>query len=163
MPDPQASGQLEIREVGPADCVALAEIFGEVDTTFFRPHPFTPRQAWRIASQTGKDIHALLVLDGRPMAYGMLRGWDEGYDTPSLGIAVRTSEQRKGYGRALMAGLHALAARRGAEQVRLRVHPGNVRARRMYELLGYQYRGVERGELLMVMDLRDPPAGQRTR
>jgi RimJ/RimL family protein N-acetyltransferase len=139
--------------VGPEDSDALADVFGEIDTEFFRPHPFTAHQAQQIASRQGKDVYALLLMGGQAVAYGMLRGWDEGFATPSLGIAVRTSEQRKGYGRALMAWLHDEARRRGASRIRLRVHPENVHARRLYERLGYRYQGVERGELLMIIDL----------
>ena len=73
----------------------------------------------------GRDVHALLVEDGRAVAYGMLRGFDEGYDVPSLGIAVRTGLQAPGSRAAMMAHLHAEARRRGATVVRLRVHPDN--------------------------------------
>ena len=93
----------------------------------------------------------------------MLRGWDEGYAVPSLGIAVRTSAQGRGLGRLMMAHLHAEAGRRGATVVRLRVHPDNVRARRLYESLGYAYAGEDRGELVMLVDLEPgtelPPEG----
>jgi len=139
--------------VGPADEAILAEIFADIDETFFRPHPFTRDEAGRIAGQAGRDAYALLVEDGRPVAYGMLRGWDEGYAVPSLGIAVRTSAQGRGLGRLMMAHLHAEAGRRGATVVRLRVHPDNLRARRLYESLGYAYTGEDRGELVMLVSL----------
>ena len=32
--------------------------------------------------------------------------------------------------------------------IRLRVHPDNVRARRLYDSLGYAYTGVDRGEFV---------------
>jgi hypothetical protein len=63
----------------------------------------------------------------------------------------------------MMAHLHAEAGRRGATVVRLRVHPENVRARRLYESLGYAYAGDERGEFVMLLDLESrtdlPPEG----
>ncbi len=143
----------EFRLVGPEEEAILAEIFRDIDETFFRPHPFTADEAASIARQTGRDTYALLFEDGRAVAYGMLRGWDEGYSVPSLGIAVRTTAQGRGLGRAMMEHLHAEAGRRGATVVRLRVHPGNVRARRMYESMGYAYAGVDRGELVMIVAL----------
>jgi len=139
--------------VGPADEAILAELFSDIDDTFFRPHPFTRDEAGRIANQAGRDTYALLVEDGRAVACGLLRGWDEGYTVPSLGIAVRTSAQGRGLGRLMMAHLHAEAGRRGATMVRLRVHPDNVKARRLYESLGYTYAGEDRGELVMLVDL----------
>jgi ribosomal protein S18 acetylase RimI-like enzyme len=144
---------VEFRVVGLADAAILAEIFTDIDETFFRPHPFTRDEAGRIANQAGQDTYALLVEDGRAVACGLLRGWDEGYTVPSLGIAVRTSAQGRGLGRLMMAHLHAEAGRRGATVVRLRVHPDNVKARRLYESLGYAYAGEDRGELIMLVDL----------
>jgi ribosomal protein S18 acetylase RimI-like enzyme len=157
---------VEFRIIGPADEAILATIFTDIDEAFFRPHPFTRDEAGRIAGKGGRDAYALLVEDGRAVAYGMLRGWDEGYAVPSLGIAVRTSAQGRGLGRMMMAHLHAEARRRGATVVRLRVHPDNATARRLYESLGYVYAGEERGELVMLLDLELgfelPPAGGPT-
>ncbi len=154
---------VEFRVVGPSDAAMLADIFAEIDEAFFRPHPFTRAEARRIAHDASRDAYALLVEDGRAVAYGMLRGWAEGYPIPSLGIAVRTSAHGRGLGRLMMAHLHAEAVRRGASLMRLRVHPGNTRARRLYETLGYAYAGEDRGELLMVLDLLtavdQPPGG----
>lgn len=144
---------VEFRVVEPADEAILAELFADVDESFFRPHPFTRGEATRIAGHVSRDVYALLVEDERAVAYGMLRGWDEGYAVPSLGIAVRTSAQGRGLGRLMMAHLHAEAGRRGATVVRLRVHPDNLRARRLYESLGYAYAGTDRGELVMLVDL----------
>ena len=144
---------LAFQVIGPGDAEALADIFSEIDDSFFRPHPFTRREAGRIANRDGRDTYAILLEGDRAVAYGLLRGWDEGYPVPSLGIAVRTSAQGRGLGRLMMGQLHAEAMRRGATVVRLRVHPENVAARQLYESLGYAYAGEDRGELLMLVDL----------
>jgi sugar O-acyltransferase (sialic acid O-acetyltransferase NeuD family) len=146
-------GDADFRVVGPGDAPALAELFSDIDETFFRPHPFTKKRARDIANHAGRDAYAILLDGQRPVAYGMLRGWEEGYETPSLGIAVRNDSQGRGLGRLMMAHLHAEAGRRGAKQVRLRVHRDNIRARRLYETLGYEYAGEDRGELVMVVAL----------
>jgi ribosomal protein S18 acetylase RimI-like enzyme len=145
---------VEFRVVSPGDAPALAELFSDIDETFFRPHQFTEQQASEIANHVGRDIYAILLDGERPVAYGMLRGWDEGYETPSLGIAVRSDSQGRGLGRLMMTHLHAEAARHGAKRVRLRVHPDNYRARRLYETLWYEYAGEDRGELVMLVALR---------
>ena len=141
------------RIVRPGDEAALTELFGSLDATRFHPHPFTHEEADRIARYPGRDLYAVLEADGRFVAYGMLRGWDEGYAVPSLGIAVRPDAQGRGYGRRMMAWLAAEARSRGADRVRLRVHPENTPARRLYESTGYAYVGEERGELVMVLEL----------
>jgi ribosomal protein S18 acetylase RimI-like enzyme len=154
-PEPQQQWEsiVEFRVVGAGDAVLLAELFAEIDQTFFRPHPLDAEQATRIAAHQGLDTYAMLLDDERPVSYGMLRGWDEGYAVPSLGVAVRTSCQGQGFGRLTMSALHALARERGSDEVRLRVHPHNTRARRLYDSMGYRYDGIDRGELVMRLRL----------
>jgi ribosomal protein S18 acetylase RimI-like enzyme len=142
---------VEFRVAGAGDEQMLTELFADIDETFFRPHPLTAEEARRLCSYAGRDVFALLLRSGRPVAYGMVRGWDEGYDIPSLGIAVRTDSQGQGYGRLMMSHLQTEAYKRGAKRVRLRVHRDNVRARRLYESMGYEYQGEDRGELVMTM------------
>jgi ribosomal protein S18 acetylase RimI-like enzyme len=150
--------KVEFRHARPDDEAILAEIFAEIDAEFFRPHPFTPAAAKEVANHAGQNTYALLTEDGRAVAYGILRGREEGYAVPSVGVAVRKSAQRRGLGRLIMGHLHAEAARHGATVVRLRVHPDNVRARGLYESMGYVYAGEDRSELVMLLDL-DPTAG----
>lgn len=153
---------VEFRVVQPGCETILSDLFAEIDETFFRPHPFTPDDARDIAGQDGGDVYAVLLEDGHAVAYGMLRGWSEGYMVPSLGIAVRTSAQGRGLGRTMMRHLHAEARRRGATVVRLRVHPDNIRARRLYETLGYAYAGEDRGELVMLLDIAQEDGRSQT-
>jgi RimJ/RimL family protein N-acetyltransferase len=57
-----------------------------------------------------------------------------------------------------------VARAHGAEKVRLRVHADNQPARRLYESLGYEYAGEDRGELVMVIDVgsaADDPIADR--
>ena len=141
------------RAVAIGDGPALAELFGAIDDSHFQPHPMTAAEAERISRYRGKDLYAVVEAGGQFVAYGMLRGWDEGFEVPSLGIAVRVDRQRNGHGRTLMAWLAKEARRRHASRIRLRVHADNAPARRLYESLGYEYAGNERGELLMLLSL----------
>jgi glycosyltransferase involved in cell wall biosynthesis/ribosomal protein S18 acetylase RimI-like enzyme len=141
------------RIVQPADAAELADLFTSIDPAHFHPHPFTREEADRVARYQGRDVYAALDVDGRFVAYGILRGWDEGFAVPSLGIGVRAECRRRGYGRQMMAWLAEEAVRRGAAHIRLRVHPDNASARRLYESLGYADAGEERGELVMILDL----------
>jgi len=87
----------------------------------------------------------------------MLRGWDEGYAVPSLGIAVRAEAQGSGLGRLVMGYLHTEARRRGAPRIRLKVYPDNVRAVELYRSLGYEYRPeLESGQLVGYKELGPP-------
>ncbi len=148
---------MEFRLVGPRDARLLIEIFSDIDQTFFRPHPFTDDEALHIANHRGRDVYAILMDGQQPVAYGMLRGWEDGQAVPMLGIAVRTTSRGRGLGRLMMVNLHEEAQRRGASVVRMRVHQGNSRARRLCESMGYVHAGEDRGELAMTLDLLAKP------
>lgn len=105
----------------------------------FQPHPFTPKQASFIANYNGKDLYALVIYEGDVVGYGMLRGWDEGYDIPSLGITIHPKFRRCGIGNLMMQYLHIVARLKGCKNIRLRVRRGNLRARRLYEKFGYKF------------------------
>ena len=141
---------ITIEPLDQSNVLELAEMLGSVDPRFFS-HA-SPEAAWQFLAQP-VDIHVLGRVDGEVVAFGMLRGWYEGYDTPSLGIAVRTDRQGHGDARAMMAALKQLARERGATKIRLRVHPDNVRARRLYDAQGFRNAGMERGEMVMLLDL----------
>ena len=133
---------LEIRRITPELELELAEFFEVLanvsEDEFFAPHPFTMKQAARLANYSGNDFYCLVLYKARPIAYGLLRGWDEGYAIPSLGIVVHHEYRSCGVGLALTYYLHAVAVLKGAKSIRLRVNKNNHRAKSFYEKLGYQ-------------------------
>src|SRR5690606_39026689 len=126
-----AARGLSIRPVLPTDRRALEVLFAGLDTTWFRPHDMGPDGAREIAAHMGRDVYLIGFLGSVPVAYGMLRGWDEGYRVPSLGVAVRDGFRDRGLGRQMMEALHRAVRVRGGDRVRLRVAPGNSRARHL--------------------------------
>src|SRR5712691_6841309 len=72
-----------------------------------------------------RDLYFLLLEEQRALGYGMLRGWDEGYAIPSLGVVIHPEAQGHGLGRLMMEFLRIAAIRRGAEKIRLRVALAN--------------------------------------
>lgn len=109
------------------------------DDVFFSPHPTDENSVNRIAGYTGRDLYYLLVEEEKVIGYGLLRGWDEGYQIPSLGIAIHPSARGGGLGKIFLNFLHVSAFRRGASKVRLRVHKNNNKAIRLYKSLGYVF------------------------
>jgi ribosomal protein S18 acetylase RimI-like enzyme len=142
--------------VTPALAGSLADLFDALraagDERHFHPHPLTHEEAERLAGYGGLDVYRVLTDEGRVVGYGMLRGWDEGYEVPSLGIAVHPEARGVGAGRLLMEHLHEAARERGATRVRLRVYPDNTAARHLYEELGYVLQPAN-GELVGVLEL----------
>lgn len=120
------------------------------DDVFFSPHSTDDDSICRVANLNGKDIYCLLVEDGKALGYGMLRGWDEGYQIPSIGLAIHPSARGNGLGKLLMDFLHASAARRGAKVVRLRVFANNGKALKLYKMLGYSFKADEGDQNLLI-------------
>lgn len=132
-----------------ADLAALfAAIAADPKAKFFHPHPLDAAEAGRRAAYAGKDYYCVAYLGDAPAAYGMLRGWDEGYAEPSLGLAVAPAFQGRGVGRALTEHLHEVARSRGAATVRLKVYAENAGARALYAKLGYAFEASKAGEEL---------------
>jgi ribosomal protein S18 acetylase RimI-like enzyme len=113
------------------------------DTAHFQPHAFTPEYVATLVRYAGDDLYYLLVEGDGILSYGMLRGWDEGFSIPSLGIAVHPSARGQGLGRLMMNFLHAAARRRNSSTVRLRVAVENETAAALYESMGYRFTQVE--------------------
>lgn len=145
--------RLQISRIAPDDAAVLADLLMNIDGTYFQPHPMTAAEADRISRLRGKDIYLIGKIGTIGVAYGMLRGLDEGFPAPSLGIGIRRDSEHRGYGRAMMTALHDAARSIGASRVRLRVHPENARAATLYRSVGYRETGMDRNEILMILDL----------
>jgi ribosomal protein S18 acetylase RimI-like enzyme len=137
---------------------ALAKLFdtitADVDDRWFHPHPFTSQQAEALTCYEGQDLYYVAAHGDEVLAYGMLRGWDEGFRIPSLGIYVRPDARGQGLATRLTAFLHRAARDKGAPRVRLRVYPDNTAAIGLYEGLGYIFEGEECGQMVGFIDLR---------
>lgn len=134
---------LEVVRLAPEWQEGLQQFFQDLKASggevFFSPHPADADSIRRIAAHDDKDLYYLLVEHGAVLGYGMLRGWDEGYQIPSLGLAIHPSARGQGLGKMLMDFLHLLASRRGADKVRLRVRANNEKALSLYKSLGYAF------------------------
>ena len=148
---------LELRIVDETLEQPLAELFRALkragDDKDFHPHPLSDEEAKRRAHYSGKDLYYVLVEGNKVLGYGMLRGWHEGYEVPSLGIAIHPSVRGMGLGKLFMQFLHAAAQRRGASKVRLKVYPDNTTAVTLYRGLGYTFQAEEAGQLVGFIDL----------
>jgi ribosomal protein S18 acetylase RimI-like enzyme len=156
-PDPRSPSALEIAALAPERVENLERFLHALreagDDAHFHPHPADREYLDALARDSGQDLHYVVMHDdGAVVAYGMLRGWSD-YAVPSLGIAVDPRSRGAGVGRMLMEHLHDEARRHGAAQVRLKVYPDNLPARRLYERLGYEFEGEEDGQLVGLIRL----------
>lgn len=156
--EPAAAPEFQV--VGPAHAQALTRFFERLRTqkveTFFHPHPLTAEEAQKRAAYQGRDFYCVLVLDAEIVGYGMLRGWDEGYEIPSIGVVVDPAVKGRGYGRSLMKFLRAEARARGANRLRATVNPDNIKMVAYCRAQGYVFQGTENGRLVGIRPLDLP-------
>jgi [ribosomal protein S18]-alanine N-acetyltransferase len=157
----RANTVIELVRLRQDHVAALVEMLGVVAQHdaqhHFSPHGFDADAVTALCSVERKDLYYALTSDASIIGYGLLRGWEEGYDTPSLGIAIHPSYRGEGHGRMLMGFLHSAARARGAEQVRLRVHASNSGAIALYQKLGYRFDTSADSQGLLVAHLRLKP------
>lgn len=84
----------------------------------------------------------LLVGEERGKVVGYAALWFAADEAELGDLAVRPELRGRGFGRRLLDGALAEAARRGARQVYLEVRESNVAARRLYERAGFATAGV---------------------
>ncbi|MFZ5491087.1 MAG: GNAT family N-acetyltransferase [Pseudomonadota bacterium] len=132
---------LEIRIPRQEQEPALVEFFSTLtaagEDAHFHPHALTPEAAHERCTYIGKDLYYVILEKQKVLGYGMLRGWDNGHQVPSLGIALRASERGSGLAAMFVHFLHTAARRHGANRVILNVYRSNVAAIRLYKKLGY--------------------------
>ena len=109
------------------------------DCRWFNPHPSDLAHIRRLSETIELDQHKLLVYGDVVIGYGLLRGWDQGYEVPSLGVAVHPAYRGQGFARLVVELLHTEARLKGARQVRLRVSPDNHAAIALYAKIGYVF------------------------
>lgn len=147
----------QFRSLRSEDVEALGVFFESIrpDEAFFHPHALTREEAATLCGRIGSVSDEYVVAESATeiVAYGMLRGWDEGYEIPSLGIAVHPALRGAGLGRRMMLHLQEIAAARGAPSVRLKVYVTNTPAVALYRSLGYVFERVNDDELLGLLPL----------
>lgn len=149
---------VDFQRLRPEWAEPLEELFISIiesgDERYFSPHPLTVEEARLRASCIGDDKYYILTELRTVLGYGMLRGWDEGYEIPSLGIVIHPLARGKGLGRFMMEGLHANARILNAVSIRLKVHHDNTKAVSLYESMGYIYTHEEKGQRVMTLDFK---------
>lgn len=151
------SAAIEIRVLDETFESALAKLFHDLrmagDDKYFHPHPLTNDEAKKRAQYSGKDLYYVMMEGKRVIGYAMLRGWDEGYEVPSLGIVLHPSERGMGLGELLMRFLHLTAKRRNCSKIRIKVYPENTTAVALYKKLGYSFCSEETEQIVGFVNL----------
>jgi [ribosomal protein S18]-alanine N-acetyltransferase len=128
--------QMRLRPMTEADVMAIVEIERGV-----YPYPWT---AGIFSDCLRVGYHcAVLELDFVLVGYGIIAsGAGEAH---LLNVCVREEFRNRGFGRALLANLLALATAAGATVAFLEVRPANTAAIRLYETMGFRQSGLRQG------------------
>ena len=132
----------------------LTQLRKRGEDAFFHPHPLTREAAQDVCTNVGLDLYYALMGRRGIHAYGMLRGWDDGFDVPSLGLAVAPEFRGTSVSRACLEMLHVAAFVRGAKSIRLKTYPQNTKALALFRSAGYIFDGtIESGQLVGFRDV----------
>jgi ribosomal protein S18 acetylase RimI-like enzyme len=118
----------------------LTEFFedNKKDWVYFHPHKANVKTLNEILKKSNKDFYGILVnKKNEIIGYGILRGWDKGFDIPSLGIIINKKFRGKGFSTKLMEELHNICRKRESKTIRLTVDKKNYNAIQLYKKLGY--------------------------
>ena len=119
----------------------------------FHPHPFSSAAAAKTTAYHGKDMYLATIENEEIIAYGILRGWDEGFERPSLGLIVRPDKRGQGYGLKMAKKLIEIAAQRKSPAVILKVHKNNASAVALFESLRFHLEDYDSTQLVGTLKL----------
>ena len=116
----------------------------QVLNTWFHPHPFDILRASLLCSNKGADWSAGAFektnnASEQIVGYVILRGWEEGYDSPSFGVCVLPQWQNKKIGYNLTLAAIDTAKIHKSPTIRLKVYPQNRKAISLYQSLGFKF------------------------
>ena len=106
------------------------------DSSFFTPHKYT--KDILINNICSIDKYYLMIKSDIIIGYGMLRGYEEGYDIPSLGIMIDKDYRGKGYSKKMINFLEN-ETYKTSEKIRLTVFKKNKIAISLYKSMGYVF------------------------
>ena len=146
---------LEIKRLNPGMINPLWSMFLKTAegnyAQYYYPYDLTLVTAETLCHYYGKDLHYALVDGVAIVGHGMLRGWDEGYDIPSLGIVIHPEVSGMGLGTMFVQFLHSAAWMRGCSKIKLSVHKNNKPAYNLYKKLGYIFTEKNSEELIGII------------
>ena len=125
----------------------------ENDYNFFHPHKFSYDGILRELKSKEKDYFVFLMDNDNILGYGMLRGWNEGFEIPSLGIIIDNNHRGKKLSIKLMEHLHEIAYKKGCKKIRLGVYSENKKAISLYNKIGYTFSKLNEHSLLGIKEL----------
>jgi RimJ/RimL family protein N-acetyltransferase len=112
---------------------------------YFHPFDFNLHSLKLILEKTIKDRFFGVELKSETshnnelIGFYMLRGLDEGYTEPMYGVFIHRKYSGKGIASLTIAHAESFCKLQGYKQLLLKVFPENIRAKNLYERLGFEF------------------------
>jgi len=131
-----------ISELGPKDEEALTRFFLENNrpeiTDLFRAFAMDATSAKRICHGPRRDRYFAMYEGEMIVCFGMLRGWDEGYEVPTFGLTADHRSNGRGHGWRMWRWAIGLARDLGAKKLRITTDLKNAIILGMAAKLGFK-------------------------
>jgi [ribosomal protein S18]-alanine N-acetyltransferase len=135
-----------IKRISQRDIQRLAQFFTDNDRPeilrHFHPFALNEDSALKICQASHQDLYYVTIWKGQIVGFLMLRGWEDGFEIPSLGVLVDHRTHGKGFGRKMTRFAISKANDKGCPAIRLSVYVSNFRALALYSSL--DFREIER-------------------
>ena len=109
----------------------------------FIPFDFSESSIQNILSSKKADKFFGLFLNKELVGFYMLRGFDEGFETPSYGVWISSKYANKGLSTLTLYHAFAFCKLNGIKTLMLKVHPDNSIAKNLYEKFGFIQTGID--------------------
>lgn len=112
---------------------------------YFCPFDFHPSSIQVALQQARKDkffgieLKFATSLDSELIGFYMLRGMDEGYTEPMYGVFISNKYASKGVASLTISHAESFCKLNGYKKLLLKVFPENIRAKRLYKYLGFEF------------------------
>jgi len=121
---------------------------------YFKPFPFDESTLRRVLSEVREDVFEGFYHGDRLIGLMMLRGWDEGYEVPTLGAMIDEQHRNHGLMTLIVEVAKVICRMRKVGRIMYKAHPDNVPAKSATRL-GFTQTGVDNstGYLIFHMNL----------
>lgn len=123
-------------------------------TRFFHAFSFAESDIAKMLAECEKDVYMGMMWGDDVAGFFMLRGWNEGYETPTLGTFVTEKYRGCGFMPLTVELTKIICRMRGVSRVMYKSHPDNAPAKKAVAM-GFRHAGVDAntGYLIYHLDL----------
>jgi RimJ/RimL family protein N-acetyltransferase len=110
---------------------------------YFIPFSFNFETIYSLLLKAKKDQYYGIYIAKVLVGFYMLRGFDEGYETPSYGVWISKDFTSKGLSKLTLHHAITFCKTNNIKKIMLKVHPDNIIAKNIYEDFGFIYQGID--------------------